>query len=404
MNAPSENIGDFCFFDFETRAAPGFLLDVKQAGTARYAKNSYATILSYGIGDAKVADVAWNGKPGWRLCWSDLPKEFRQFFDYAQYDRGWFAAWNTAFDRAVWNAGTYDFPILPIHRTIDVMAQAVASNLPPDLESASRALGREGKQADGKSLIRLFSPHDGATPETRPMEWALFRSYAIQDTDELREVWKGTRKLSAEEWRQYHVSERINDRGMGIDLDFVRNAATVAGMATADANRRLPGLTHGKVTAVTQAARIATWCWDRLDAKSRDMLTKVWEQDEDDGIEDGDLKPAKLSVSRDRIKAVRTYLKAKNESVGLTDEEADVYTVLTIREFGGSASPLKFGKMLDQHDGGRLKNQYVFNGAQQTGRYSSRGVQVHNLPRDTVEGGSEAEAIEAINNLTGERQ
>lgn len=396
MKPVSTRIGDFCFFDFETRAVPGFLPDVKEAGAARYAKNSFAVVLTYGIGEGRVNDVAWDGRPGWRMRWQDMPKELREFFDYAMYDEGWFAAWNTAFDRRVWDSGTADFPILPIHRTIDVMAQAVASNLPPDLEHASRAVGREGKQQDGKSLIRLFSPHDGETPLTRPMEWALFRSYAVQDTEELREVWKGTRPLSPQEWHQYHVSERINDRGAAVDMPFVRNAAIVAAAAQRQADRQLPALTGNKVTAVTQANRIALWAWDRLDAKGRDLLTKAWEEEDEDGEI---VKPAKLSVARARISAVKAYLEAKNESDGLTDDEADVYTVLTIREFGGSSSPLKFEKIIAQQDDGRLRNQYVFNGAQQTGRYSSRGVQVHNLPRDTVGDEGEPWAIELINSI-----
>jgi DNA polymerase len=402
MNLPTDRLGDFCFFDFETRALPGCPAgddDVTTAGSARYAKSSFATILSYAIGGSKVRDVAWDGRPGWRMRWADLPLEFRQFFDYSMYDTGWFAAWNTAFDRAVWNHGTADFPPLPVNRTIDVMAQAVASNLPASLEGASRALGREGKQADGKALIKLFTPSDGDTPLTRPMEWALFRSYAIQDTDELREVWQGTRKLTPEEWHQYHVSERINARGMGIDLPFVERAAAVAEATLLRTNAQLPGLTGRAVTKVTQAKRIADWCFDRLDAKGRDMLTKAWELPEDGEDDGGELQPAKLSVSRDRIAAVLTYLKAKNEEAGLTDQEEAVYTVLALREFGGSNTPQKFSKMLAQHDEGRLKNQYVFNGAQQTGRFSSRGVQVHNLTRDTLGDSQEPEAINMINQL-----
>ena len=64
----------------------------------------------------------------------------------------------------------------------------------------------------------------------------------------------------------------------------------------------------------------------------------------------------------------------------------------------GSSSPAKFDKMLLQHDNGALFGSYVFNGAQQTGRYSSKGVQIHNLTRSTL-GKHEAEAIELINAL-----
>jgi hypothetical protein len=72
--------------------------------------------------------------------------------------------------------------------------------------------------------------------------------------------------------------------------------------------------------------------------------------------------------------------------------------VLTARQFGGSASPAKFAKMVAQHDDGLLKGQYVFGGAPQTGRFSSKGVQTHNLTRSSLEE-FEVPAIEMINEL-----
>ena len=68
--------------------------------------------------------------------------------------------------------------------------------------------------------------------------------------------------------------------------------------------------------------------------------------------------------------------------------------VLQIRLYGGSKTPAKFNKMLAQHVDGTLFGQYTFNGAGQTGRASSRGVQVHNLARDVLE--YEYEALEVL--------
>ena len=53
------------------------------------------------------------------------------------------------------------------------MIQAGVSNLPTDLEGASRALGGEGKQKDGKKLIKLFCV-EGAAPSEHPEEWQRF--------------------------------------------------------------------------------------------------------------------------------------------------------------------------------------------------------------------------------------
>ena len=66
------------------------------------------------------------------------------------------AAWNAGFDRAVWNFATLGFPELKPRHIIDVMAQAVASGLPPDLKMASGKAGDQRKDRRGAVLIRLF--------------------------------------------------------------------------------------------------------------------------------------------------------------------------------------------------------------------------------------------------------
>ena len=72
------------------------------------------------------------------------------------------------------------------------MIQAGVSNLPTDLESASRALGGAGKQKDGKKLIRLFCV-EGAAPSEHPEEWQRFLAYARQDVEAMRDVYRRTR-------------------------------------------------------------------------------------------------------------------------------------------------------------------------------------------------------------------
>ena len=91
-------------------------------------------------------------------------------------------------------SATLGFPFLPPERVIDLMVQAGVSNLPTDLESASRALGGPGKQKDGKKLIKLFCV-EGAAPSEHPEEWQRFLSYARQDVEAMREVYRRTRPL-----------------------------------------------------------------------------------------------------------------------------------------------------------------------------------------------------------------
>ena len=131
------NINDLVWLDFESASA----LDLKAGGTLRYATDvsTRAIILVYAIGSA--APLTWH-IDGAMLDWDDAPDDLR-----AAFVRGaTFGAWNASFDCAVWNYSTLGFPFLTPERVIDPMIQAGVSNLPTDLESASRALGGAGKQ------------------------------------------------------------------------------------------------------------------------------------------------------------------------------------------------------------------------------------------------------------------
>lgn len=407
MTNPLADINNLCFVDTETRALKSASVsdgNLKSAGTYRYAKNAFVIVSTFAIGDEPVFEVSLDrGFDGDWLCWDEMPRPLREFHKRVEQREAWYAAWNTGFDRNVWNEGTYDFPRLAPEQTIDIMAQAVASNLAPALEGAARGLKIAGKQSDGKALIAMFCSRDGETPQSKPVEWQRFKDYGLQDTAVLREVFRATRALPFEEWEDYWVSEAINERGVAIDVPFVERAAEVSKADIARSNALLNRWTNGQVTAVTQVAKIADWVYDRLEyTEARMLLVSAFDEEastEDDDA--GDLKVGKLSLERSRIESVLAFF---NTLGPLSERDQAIVDVLTVRQFGGSASPQKFGKMRDQHDGGRLKGQYVFNGAQQTGRYSSKGVQTHNLTRSSL-GPFEAAAIEMINDLNqGEDQ
>lgn len=404
------NINDLCFLDFETRALPGVSPSdgsVKTAGTYRYAKRSFAIILTYAIGEGPVRIVAMdrgfkpqspNFGPEYRMGADlPLPLDLRRHMERVERGEAWLAAWNMGFDRQAWNEGTLFEPKLQPEHVIDVMAQAVASNLPAALEGASRFIGRGGKQDDGKKLIELFCSSNGATPQSHPVEWERFKSYAIRDTDELREVFKATRQLSMEEWAEYWASERINDRGMLADIPFCERASKVAAMDIARTNALIRRYTNGQIDKVTQHQKLADWVWDSLAySEARNMLISEYDE------EAGDVVEVKLSLERSRVSKLITFFQAKEKAEGGLSERDDVILkVLQLREFGASATPKKFDKILAQHDEGSIRGGYVWNGAAQTGRFSSKGVQIHNLTRAVLgkKGSLEPVAIEMINDL-----
>ena len=330
------------------------------------------------------------------LDWDHAPDDLR-----AAFDRGaTFAAWNASFDAAVWNYATLGFPFLAPERVIDPMIQAGVSNLPTDLESASRALGGEGKQKDGKKLIRLFCV-EGAAPSEHPEEWQRFLAYARRDVEEMRDVYRRTRPLPREEWQQYWAFEHINRRGVAVDMPFVRRAAALAAEDAVASGRRLVELTGGTVTRVTQAERIAAWLHDNLaDAAMREVLTVgVPADDDDDDADDDEAEPQEFSLTRDRVARVLAMLDAKRANGGLDPAETKAREVATLRLYGAGASPKKFARLDAQQVDGVLRGQYRFAGAGQTGRMtSSRGAQIQNLTRDVLgeDGAAEAPLVDAI--------
>lgn len=393
----SEDPEDFCFIDAETRALPGVdgpEGDVTEVGVDVYAQHAFPVMWTYAVGDDPVDIMALDDGFDERLTWEhDASDRLKDFHERAMAGEAWYVAWNMGFDRNMWNCPESDFPEMRIDMALDAMVQGASSGLPGKLEHAGRACGFGGKLAAGKNLVPIFAPAHGETPQSRPDLWTEYREYGLKDTDLLRDVFFATRALPRQEWEDYWVSERVNARGFAVDVGFARRAAAVAAANVERINQALVRATNGQITRVTQIARMCDWVYDRLEsAEARDIMVKTWELDEED-----DIKPAKLSLDKPRIEALLAYFDSLPE-----DEQSDftrtTYEVLDHRLYGGSASPAKFGKIVRMQHDGNLRNQYTFNGAPQTGRYSSRGVQIHNLMRKSL-GAKEAEVMEMINDL-----
>ncbi len=405
MDNPLADIDNICFLDTETRSeahATGPEGNLKTAGTYRYVRNAFVIVSTWAIGGEPVWDVSLDrGFDGDFLCWDEMPLKLREFHKRVEQREAWYAAFNAGFDRNALNEGTYGFPTFECDMFIDVMAQAVASNLPPNLEGSSRAITGRGKQDDGKALINLFCGPLGATPQQERERWARFKAYGIRDTDEMREVWKATRPLPFEEWEDYWVSERINARGCAVDTEFCRKAAMVADAEAERLAGELARWTNGQITAVTQTARIADWLYDRIPyAEAREILVKEWDENADaSGDAEADMVVGKLSIAKTALEGLSAFFETKRKDEGgLSEFDTLLLDVIQARQFGASTTPFKFQKIVLQQTDDRLRGQYSFNGASQTGRFSSRGVQIHNLSRSVLKG-VEEECIEFINEV-----
>jgi DNA polymerase len=383
------NANDIVWADFESASA----LDLKVVGTLRYAAapSTRAIVLAYAIGNSPA--LTWHAA-GAILDWDDAPDDLRAAVDGGAI----LAAWNASFDSAVWNYATLGFPFLAPERVIDPMIQAGVSNLPTDLESASRALGGAGMQKDGKKLIKLFCV-EGAAPSEHPEKWARFLTYARQDVETMRDIYRRTRPLPHEEWQQYWAFERVNRRGVAVDVPFVLHAAALAAEDAVAIGRRLAELTGGAATRVTHAKRIAAWMRDQLpDAAMREVLTLGVPDDDGDYDDDAVQAEPHLSVTRDRVARVLAMLDARHTNGGLSTDETKVREAATLGLYGAGASPKKFARLAAQQVDGVIRDQYRFAGAGQTGRASGKGIQLQNLSRDVLgeHGAHEAGLVDMI--------
>jgi DNA polymerase len=398
--APAFTPDQIGWIDFETRSD----VDISDVGAMVYANHptTTATVVAFAIGDGPTQVVALD-RFGPTLDWADMPIELLRHHAKVMNGTAVWCAWNAGFDRAVWNYTCAGFPELEPHMIIDAMAQAVANGLPPDLSMAAKLSHSTHKVEEGKDLIKRFcviTPSPKArilpgTPQTHPEEWTRFKAYAAGDILAMRSVFHGTRQLPLWEWQEYWAGERVNDRGIMIDVPMARAAARIASEDRSHSGTELQKLTRGAVQTVGQVNAIMDWLLGELPPEGRNIVvSREVELDEEGEM----VRPAKRSLKRNRLEKLLAYCL---DRLGKADKfEADEYDwrkiirVLEIRRFGGSTTPAKFQKMLDQQHDGALYGSYVFNGAAQTGRYSSRGVQIHNLTRDALP--YEPDAIEAL--------
>lgn len=366
--------GDVCFIDCETRSweteNPAHC-DITKTSTGVYASNAWPIVATWAFGvDGKVR--RWEATDVTRPpATKDLPEELRAW-------DGYFAAWNSAFDRAIldrhFDAG--------VEGWLDMMAHAAYNNLPLGLDAAAKAVGAGGKVQAGKSLIKKFCSPDGDLPTDDPEAWQKFLVYADVDVEQMQEVAMSSLPVPYAVWEELWASEKINDRGLPIDLDMARGGAKLAEEYGEQTNERVKEYTDGALYSVRQYVKQREWVWEKVRGNMFVAEHMIKAQRENPKTGETEYK---LKMDRPRITKLIAALNTVDEKHGLTDGEFDALQFLEEREFGASAAPAKFGKMLDMvREDGTLPNQYVFAGATQTGRFSSKGVQVHNMTRSTV--------------------
>lgn len=241
-------------------------------------------------------------------------------------------------------------------------ARAAALGLPRTLEGACAASGVSAqKDRDGhKLMMRMCKPKPKTGKKGVPPVWHdeladLLREgvYCMADVAAEHAFGDFAPPLSEFEREVWMLTERANDRGVRVDADLLLRISLLCEEAEAALNKTLAVVTDGAVKKVTNHGALTQWL-------------KNFDIDDDLG-EDGVGKAA-LAGMLER-----------------TDLDPLIHTVLVMRQEGGKSSSAKYRSILDRlSSDGRIRGVLVYCGAASTGRWSSRGAQLHNLPRPTL--------------------
>jgi len=333
--------------DFETRSR----CDLRSRGVYNYTQDASTDVLcmSYAFDDDEVR--TW------------LPGQ--PFPPAVRAHTGQIRAHNAAFERLIfWYVLQIDFALEQFYCTA---AQARANCAPGSLEDVGRFAGASmRKDHRGSQLIRLLSipQADGAFREDADL-MAEMVAYCEQDVRAMRAISQAQRNLSADELADYHVNERINDRGVLLDRALALGAVRYADAELVEIQASVAEITGGEITSV-RSPKMRAWVLDRVGPEALKLAT-VYK----DGV-------GKLSIDKN-VRANLLVLAEENPD----EVPADVAEVIQCADDLWASSVAKFNRaaaLADEEDC-RVRGAFVFAGGSATGRASSFGLQVHNFPR-----------------------
>jgi DNA polymerase len=326
--------------DFETRSA----CDLKTAGVYNYAQHASTEVLcmSYAFDDDEVQ--TWTS--------GALP-DFTGHMIYAH---------NAAFERLMfWYVLQQNYPLESFYCTA---TQARANCAPGGLEDVGRFAGAAMKKDHrGAQLIRLLSiPKSDGSFNNDPTLMAEMVAYCEQDVRAMRAVSKAMRPLSADELADYHVNERINDRGLMVDVPLCQAAVRYAGAEMDEIQKIVAEVTEGQITSV-RSPKMREWVLERVGEQAKKLM---WTGE-------------KYSIDKN----VRANLLAMENH---DEVPPDVAEVIQCADDLWASSVAKFSRLasLADEEDARVRGAFVFAGGSATGRASSYGAQVHNLPRKSA--------------------
>lgn len=339
--------------DFETRSR----VDLWRCGAHVYATDPSTGIycMAYARGDD--APVVW--VPG-----DPFPADLAEHIQGG----GQLRAWNAQFERLLWwyvLSPDHGAPEPGLTQWYCTAARARAHGLPGALGECARALGLpQAKQTEGKRLIKEYSANNVPWDEIPPADQALWLDYCAQDVVVERAIGGALRELDDVEREEYWACERVNDRGVPVDVPLARAALEYAQEVVGDVDGKVRALTGGYVRSARSRKERDAWLLPQLDDEQLAAITEY---------KDGVKKIRLDQYHRDALRAV--------DSTRNTSVEA----WLDLMDEAGGSTISKYAAMVNRQLDGRVAGALLWNGAGQTGRFSSRGLQMHNLRRDSFD-------------------
>ena len=340
--------------DFETRSAVDLLVQPKRddlAGLYNYASDPTTDVICMAYSVNGADPELWT--PG-----DAIPPEF------ANATR--LIAWNADFERAIWESvmvEVYGAPSIPHARWFCSSYASRCNNMPAALGNAARCLNvDQQKETRGRELIKLLCMPlaDGSFCEDPGLLQEMY-DYCRQDVRTEMAVMAQLREPTLAEWRDYHVNGMINDRGVRIDADLCAAAQIYAAEEEAELIEQIEEVTQGVVTKA-RGEKLKDWVVERLTPEQEKLLVKH--------------RNGERKLSLDKFNRARL--------LELDDLDPDVALVVECSDFAQKSSVGKFRAMrrMADPDDQRVRGAFMANGAAASGRYSSKGCQVHNFPRD----------------------
>ena len=330
-----------------------------RCGVYRYcdAPDFEILLFSYAFDDAPVETVDL-------ACGETLPKEVLLALEDPNVLK---VAYNAQFERVC--LSKYLGHWLDPHQWRCTMVMAAYLTLPGRLADVAVALGTtEKKMEEGKELIRYFSfpckptkANGGRTrnrPSDAPEKWAVYKQYNAQDVETERAIRKALEKypLPEQEWAYYALDQQINDRGVRVDKQLVKNAIAADAVFAQAAYQRAKELTG--LENPGSVMQLHGWLRERGVQLStllkKEVQRKLAEMDED-AQPDAQADEAAREMLRLRLEMSRSSIKKYEAMARCVCKD------------------------------GRIHGMFRFYGASRTGRFASQIVNLQNLRRNDME-------------------